>query len=176
VATPDSVQTRLRRAFDTGSASARPEGADDNILPTGDPSHIDLNGLGPAVLDELQELHEDWCGAPLVPTVAFGLRVYGQGQTLRRHTDRVKGHVISSVVHVAADVDEPWPLVIEDALGERHEVFLEPGEMLLYEGCKLPHSRPEPLSGRHYASLFLHYRPADWQLTLARVCRAAGNR
>ena len=120
-------------------------------------------------------MHEEWYGAPLVPTWAYGLRVYGEGQTLARHTDHAETHVISSIVHVAADVDDPWPLVVEDAQGERHEVVLEPGQMLLYEGAKLPHSRPEPLHGRYYASLFLHYRPADWPATLAEIRRDAGS-
>ena len=45
--------------------------------------------------------------------------------------------------------------------------------MLLYESAKLPHGRPQPLHGRHYASVFLHYRPVDWDETLAEVARGA---
>jgi prolyl 4-hydroxylase len=175
VSTPADVQGRLGRAFTSGWAAARPEGGDPNIMPSGDPTFVDLDDLGGVILGELQGLHEDWCGAPLEPTAAFGLRAYGEGQTLARHVDRFETHVISSVVHVAADVDEPWPLVVEDRSGERHEVVLEPGQMLLYEGAKLPHSRPAPLQGRHYTSLFLHYRPVDWPRTLDRVCREAAD-
>ena len=176
VPTPVVAHARLRHAFDTGLSSAVDEGASDMILPTGDPSMIDLGGLGEVLLDELRGVHEAWFGAPLVPTWAYGLRVYGRGQTLIRHADHVETHVISSIVHVAADVDEPWPLVVEDAEGDRHEVVLEPGQMLLYEGAKLPHSRPAPLRGRYYASLFLHYRPVDWPATLAEVHRDAERR
>jgi hypothetical protein len=68
-------------------------------------------------------------------------------------------------------VDEPWPHVVEDREGQCHDVYLEPGQMLLYEGAKLPHGRPHPLRGRYYASLFLHYRPTDWLRTLEGVCR-----
>ncbi|HEU5301255.1 MAG TPA: 2OG-Fe(II) oxygenase [Acidimicrobiia bacterium] len=173
VPTPAYVQARLAEFFAAEAASATDETADENILPTGTPSFVDVGELGTWVQEELRSVHEQWCQAPLEPTSYYGLRVYREGQTLARHADRYETHVISSVVHVAADVDEPWPLVIEDREGRRHDVYLEPGQLLLYEGAKLPHSRPHPLRGRHYASLFLHYRPTDWLRTLARVCRDA---
>jgi predicted 2-oxoglutarate/Fe(II)-dependent dioxygenase YbiX len=176
VATPPDVQARLAEAFAAGAATRFDEAVDENILPTGTPSFIDVGELGPWVLEELRAMHEHWCQAPLEPTASYGLRVYGEGQTLIRHTDRYETHVISSVVHVAADVDEPWPLVVEDHEGRRRDVYLEPGQLMLYEGAKLPHSRPHPLRGRHYASLFLHYRPTDWLRTLDRVSRDATSR
>ena len=134
-----------------------------------------VGALGEEVLAEMQALHEDWCGRRLLPSAAYGIRVYGEGQTLRPHCDRVETHVISSIVHIAADVDEPWPLSVQDATGRVHEVVLEPGQLLLYESAKLPHGRPQPLHGRSYASLFLHYRPVDWEHVLADVCRQAGD-
>jgi predicted 2-oxoglutarate/Fe(II)-dependent dioxygenase YbiX len=176
VSTPAEVQARLADAFAAGVASAPLEDIDGRFLPDGTPSFVDVGETGAWVHEELRALHEEWYRAPLETTSYYGLRVYGEGQTLGRHTDRYATHVISSVVHVAADVDEPWPLVVEDRDGRRHDVFLEPGQMLLYEGARLPHSRPLPLRGRHYASLFLHYRPTDWPHTLDRVCREAASR
>ncbi len=173
VATPPRVQDRLRRLFDEQRLTAAVEPSDDTFLPTGSPSVIPVGAAGTELLAELQPIHEDWCGRELVPSAAYGIRVYGNGQTLRPHTDRVETHVISSIVHVAADVDAPWALTVQDAAGQVHDVFLEPGEMLLYESAKLPHGRPNPLHGRHYASLFLHYRPVDWADTLEELCRRA---
>ena len=55
----------------------------------------------------------------------------------------------------------PWPLSIEDVHGEPHHVDLAPGELLFYEGARLPHGRPQPLEGEYYAGIFVHYRPLD---------------
>lgn len=175
VATPRDVQDRLVRRFEEGRPDAVAEATDATYLPTGEPSVIPLGEEGPRLLADLQAVHETWCGRSLVPSAAYGIRVYGEGQTLRPHCDRVETHVISSIVHVAADVDEPWALTIQDAAGKVHDVHLQPGEMLLYESAKLPHGRPEPLRGRQYASVFLHYRPVDWATTLADVCRTAAD-
>ena len=173
VATPADVQARLAEVLAARATSAADETTDDHFLPNGMPSFIDVGELGASVIEELRSMHEQWYQAPLEPTAYYGLRVYREGQTLTRHNDRCETHVISSIVHVGADVDEPWPLVVEDRDGQCHDVYLEPGQMLLYEGAKLPHSRPLPLRGRHYSSLFLHYRPTDWLRTLERVCRDA---
>ncbi len=171
--TPPAVHARLRSLFEDNRDRAEAEHSDATYLPSGDPSIIPVGEAGQEILQEMQELHEEWYGGPLVASAAYGIRLYGEGQTLHRHCDRVATHVISSVVHIAADTDEPWPLRIEDAAGRAHDIVLEPGQMLLYESAKLPHSRPTPLRGRYYASLFLHYRPVDWEATLAAVCRDA---
>ena len=39
---------------------------------------------------------------------------------------------------------------------------LKPGEIFLYESAKLPHGRPSTFFGEHYAALFMHFRPPDW--------------
>jgi Rps23 Pro-64 3,4-dihydroxylase Tpa1-like proline 4-hydroxylase len=171
VPTPAAVQERLHQLFVENRDRATPEHSDSNYLPSGDPSMIPFGETGDEILAELKPLHEEWCGGELVPSAAYGIRVYGEGQTLHRHCDRVETHVISSVVHIAADTDEPWPLTLEDADGKVHEVVLAPGEMVFYESARMPHARPTPLRGRHYASCFLHYRPTDWAATLELACR-----
>lgn len=37
--------------------------------------------------------------------------------------------------------------------------------MLFYESAKCLHGRPRPLRGSYYASVFVHYKPVDWDLT-----------
>ena len=56
-------------------------------------------------------------------------------------------------------VDEPWALNIEDHFFRAHEVFLEPGEMVLYESARLNHGRIKPLNGDSFSNLFVHYYP-----------------
>merc|ERR1719235_505253 len=108
-------------------------------------------------------MHEAWAGGvQLQPTTAYGLRVYHDGNNLTMHVDQapVGTHVISSILHVDRDVDEPWPLVITGYDGRTVEVDLQPGQLLFYESAKCIHGRPRPLRGRWYSSLFMHYRPA----------------
>ena len=113
-----------------------------------------------ALLVALRPVHEEWCGFSLVESACYGIRVYLRGAYLYEHTDTPATHIISSTICVNRDTDEPWPLCIEDSAGIRHDVVLEPGEMLLYEGARLRHGRPYPMCGAFYAGIYLHYRPA----------------
>jgi hypothetical protein len=114
-----------------------------------------------ALLLALKPLHEEWCGFPLVPSACYGIRVYQRGAYLHEHVDTSATHIVSSTICVGKETEGPWPLSIEDAEGELHEVAIEPGEMLFYEGAYLRHGRPYPLQGSYYAGIYLHYRPAD---------------
>jgi hypothetical protein len=113
-----------------------------------------------ALLLALKPMHEEWCGFPLVPSACYGIRVYQRGTYLHEHTDTWDTHIVSSTICVGQETEGPWPLSIEDAAGEQHEVVLAPGEMLFYEGAYLRHGRPYPLQGAYYAGIYLHYRPA----------------
>ena len=56
-------------------------------------------------------------------------------------------------------VDEEWPLTIIDHKKNRLKVYLKPGDMLLYESCKVPHGRQFPLNGDYYDNLFVRFFP-----------------
>ena len=72
-------------------------------------------------------------------------------------------HIISSILHVGHDPEgEPWPLVLEDLRGNTNEIFLEKGDLLLYESSKCFHGRPKRYNGGWYSSLFTHFYPEDW--------------
>ena len=55
-------------------------------------------------------------------------------------------------------VDKPWPLTVISHLGEKKKIFLNPGEMLLYESAKMPHGRQFPLKGEYYDNLLVHFK------------------
>ncbi|MEE9415818.1 MAG: 2OG-Fe(II) oxygenase [Acidimicrobiales bacterium] len=166
VDTPPEIQRQLAEAYTTGLADAHAEGSDATYLTAGDPNFIDIDNLGYEIGAELQAIHQEWSGQELELTAAYGIRTYRRGQVLRRHVDRFETHVISSVVHIDNESDEPWPLHIEDHDGKVHEVCLKPGQILLYESAVCAHSRPTPFAGEHYGSLFLHFKPTtDWNYT-----------
>lgn len=141
----------------------RPEAPIDEISTTAPdfvPALMCENGTFNAEMSELlKPLHEAWSGMALTESACYGFRAYQRGSYLLNHVDRTETHIISSTVCVDASLEEPWPLYVEDILGEVHEINLEPGELLLYEGARLVHGRPWPLVGDYYVGLFVHYRP-----------------
>ena len=120
---------------------------------------------------ELHGIMEQWAGIALLPTHVYGIRRYARGALLKVHRDRSGTHVFGASLNIAQQLEEPWPLVIEDHLARRHEVALQPGEMLLFESARLPHGRPRPLRGEFYAGVFAHYRPCRGAETSARPRR-----
>ena len=110
--------------------------------------------------DSLKPQLETWSKTELIPTFVYGIRVYKKGSVLISHRDRLKTHIISAIINVDQEVDEEWPLVIEDNYYRKHQVFLKPGEMVFYESARLIHGRPIPLKGKHFANIFCHFTPA----------------
>ena len=128
------------------------------------PLMVDVGGeLRDRAMNGMKHIHEKWSGVKLIPNNAYGLRVYRNQSNLQMHIDESSTHIISSILHVGHDAEgDPWPLVIESFDGSTNEVFLETGDMLLYESSKCFHGRPKRYNGKWYSSLFTHYYPADW--------------
>jgi hypothetical protein len=91
--------------------------------------------------------------------LSFG---WQNGSTLRDHLDVLETHVISGILHIDSDLDAPYPIQIEDGFGVLRSADLKPGDLMFYESAKCFHQRKEPMQGRHYASIFMHYRPKGW--------------
>ena len=109
---------------------------------------------------------EDWSDVALEPTYVYGIRTYYRGSKLEPHRDRENTHIISAILNISQQVDEEWPLEIEDHMYRKHRIFLRPGEMLLYEGGRLQHGRPSPLQGSFFANIFVHYKPKAYNYFL----------
>lgn len=117
--------------------------------------------LKPLLFEEVQKIMEDWLSnkVKLTPVAMYGIRLYTRGTWLAMHVDRPDTHIISAIINVDQEVEEPYALQIMDHEGVVHSVTLEPGEMILYEGATCAHGRTEPLKGKYYANLFVHFRP-----------------
>ncbi|MEM9302139.1 MAG: hypothetical protein AAGE01_08520 [Pseudomonadota bacterium] len=160
---PTEIHNRMLRQFRSCTADFRPEGAIDAIKTT-QPQvipalYFEDHAFNRSVLEELQPLHEAWCGMGLEQSACYGFRVYQRGSYLFNHVDRTRTHIISSTVCIDSDVDEPWPLYIADIEGNAFTVDMTPGDAVFYEGASLVHGRPWPLNGDWYAGMFVHYRP-----------------
>lgn len=114
-------------------------------------SIIELSqALRDKVHDELKPLLEKWCGESLEPTFVYGIRTYHHGAILKSHRDRLETHIISAIINIEQDVNEPWPLVIDDNYYRSNEVFITPQEVIMYEGARLLHGRPIALNGKSF--------------------------
>jgi len=106
-------------------------------------------------------------------------RFYRSSQALNCHVDR-DACEISVSVHVSTDLKEPWAFRIKTpdtyvdekkmqvlVPGEWKNIYLEPGDCVLYKGCERPHERtPMPYGKQgffkkkktcYYHNIFFHY-------------------
>ena len=79
-----------------------------------------------------------------------------------QRTRAVRTHIASAVIQVAQDAEEGWPIELIDENDDIIEVYMQPGQMLLYEGSRVPHGRPRRFEGDSFANIFAHYKPKDW--------------
>jgi len=118
------------------------------------------------VQDEMKQVLEWWTKTRLKHTTTFGIRVYRREAMLINHLDRKDTHHVSAIlqVHQVCDEDGGWPLeVIHPHREGLTEVYLQPGEMMLYEGARIPHGRPMRFRGEEFANVFSHFVPADFR-------------
>eukprot|EP00934_Nitzschia_sp_Nitz4_P003980 Nitzschia sp. Nitz4//scaffold1_size375055//147626//149253//NITZ4_000259-RA/size375055-augustus-gene-0.715-mRNA-1//-1//CDS//3329540994//3970//frame0 len=105
---------------------------------------------------ESSAILEEWTQQELQPASLYGIRIYGKGSVMLPHVDRLP-LVISAIISVAQEIDEPWPTEIYDHQGRAHNVTMEPGDMLLFESASCIHGHPFPLVGKYSAAIFVHF-------------------
>ena len=146
---PEFVQGRYIEIQETGEAGSE-------VVELSDELRKEIhNSLKPQL--------EAWSKTELLPTFVYGIRVYKKGSVLIPHRDRLKTHIISAIINVDQEVDEKWPLIIEDNYYRKHNVFLNPGEVIFYESARLDHGRPLPLKGEKFANIFCHFMPVNME-------------
>jgi hypothetical protein len=106
---------------------------------------------------------EEFVGDTLVPTYSYW-RFYQKGDVLFKHQDRESCEISTTLClgYNTSNIDTSvypsyaWPMYLEDLQGSTVPVSLNPGDMIIYKGCDLPHWR-EPYLGLNHAQVFLHY-------------------
>lgn len=112
---------------------------------------------------EMKGVLEWWTnGTQLQHTATYGVRIYPRHALLVNHVDNSATHLASAVLQLSQKVDEGWPLEVVKEDGTVCEVYLQPGEMVLYEGARLFHGRPMRFKGHHFANVFSHFKPWNW--------------
>lgn len=119
-----------------------------------------------AVIQEMKEILQWWSKQRLKHSVTFGLRIYTRGSMLINHLDRKDSHIVSAVLQIAQTVDEDggWPLEVNHPHHhDNKEIYLQSGEMVLYEGARIFHGRPMRFRGDEFANIFSHFAPMDYR-------------
>merc|ERR1712039_435506 len=114
---------------------------------------------------EMRDVLEWWTGTSLSHMKTFGVRIYRRGSMLINHLDRKETHIVSAVIQVAQqdDAEAGWPLEVHHPHKDgAFEVYLQPGQMVLYEGARLLHGRPKRFQGEEFANIFVHFRPDSY--------------
>lgn len=125
---------------------------------------VDLSPeLRDKIHDALKPMLEEWCGEELEKTYVYGIRTYKDKAILKPHRDRLETHIISAIFNVDQEVNQDWPLVIEDNFYREHHVILKPGDLVFYEGARLTHGRPIPFNGKSFSNVFCHFKPKSYQ-------------
>jgi prolyl 4-hydroxylase len=96
-------------------------------------------------------------------TSTFGARIYHRNSMLIDHVDRADTHLASAVLQIDQDLEDGWPLEVIGSDGEYYEVYLQPYEMVLYEGARLFHGRPMRFNGTDFANIFSHFAPKGYK-------------
>lgn len=114
------------------------------------------------IVKEMQKVLEWWTRLRLRHTSTFGIRVYKGGSMLINHVDRHDTHLASAVIQVGQEAEKGWPLELLTPSGLPLEVYLQPGQMVLYEGARVFHGRPMRFVGKSFANIFSHFSPAGY--------------
>lgn len=116
------------------------------------------------VHEEMGEILKLWIKNKyeLEKTAIYGIRSYRKGAILEMHKDRIETHHISAII-IVDRAGKNWPLAIEDHEGNLHEVYTEPGQMILYESAVCSHGRPTEFQGEYFRNFFLHYKFKNYE-------------
>jgi hypothetical protein len=106
----------------------------------------------------LQKDYENILNKKLFPCYSFA-RVMYEGAVMKKHKDRPSCQYSVSIC-IDEDLDNPYPIFIEDYAGKTHSVHLKSGDALFYNGTELNHWREE-YQGKEQMQVFLHYVDAE---------------
>jgi len=104
------------------------------------------------LLCELTPRISEISGLTVLPTYSY-IRVYQSGDDLKKHSDRDSCEV-SVTLNLGGDCD--WPIYIQRPDGTTASVTMQPGDAMLYLGCRADHWR-DPIPGTKCIQVFLHY-------------------
>ena len=168
---PDPTWEYIRSYYDDNKVNQineEFEGKDQFIKGSGSSTLITITDeFRNKVHNDLYDLHKEFCNHNIEKSYVYGIRSYKRGVVLETHKDRVETHHIASIICVDKDLrcgcsnkefGDDWGLDIEDHNGKWHKIYLEVGEMIMYESAACQHGRLSPFEGTYFNNLFVHYK------------------
>ena len=86
--------------------------------------------------------------------ILYGFRIYLNKSIIRMHRDNIRLN-IGAILQID-QWGKPWELDIEDHDGNKHEILLSAGEMIVYESSRITHGRLKQFEGVYYTNLLFH--------------------
>jgi hypothetical protein len=102
----------------------------------------------------LQNQIEEIIGKELYPCYTYA-RIMYKGAEMLKHKDRPSCQY-SATICIDQDIENEYPLFIENYAGEVSSIILQPGDMIVYNGTELSHWREE-YQGNGHMQAFIHY-------------------
>lgn len=106
----------------------------------------------------IQPKVEEVTGLKLFPCYTYARAMF-KGAIMLKHKDRPSCQY-SITMCIDDDRDNEYPIFMENYAGEVHEVYLAPGDMIVYNGTELNHWRERYL-GKRQIQAFMHYVDAN---------------
>jgi len=114
-----------------------------------------------SIEEKLRPIMEEWAGFPLTHVATYGPREYRKTSALRMHVDR-ETHIISCILNISQEgCKGDWALQVREHDGIIKDIYMEPGDMVLYESRTVMHGRPTKNPCESYINIFLHWQPAE---------------
>ena len=106
----------------------------------------------------LQKDYETILNKKLFPCYSYARTMY-RGANMKPHKDKPSCQY-SVTICIDEDLNNPYPIFIEDYAGKTHSVHLKSGDALFYNGTELNHWREE-YQGKEQMQVMLHYVDAE---------------
>jgi hypothetical protein len=141
-----------------------------------DDEYYQNKNLRTLIWDETKPILEQWVGnggvgddenghiinsVELSPSSLVGTHIFTERTVIPPRVESLP-FVINAIIHVANDVDTPWPIEVYGHDGNAQNVTLDVGEMLVYESASVIVGRPFPLTGRYHADIMVSFEPLGY--------------
>lgn len=150
----DCIATQFRIIRDGCSAALGDIDFGDNLIKKSFSMYSPI--FSEALMLSLHKDYEKILERELYPCYSYA-RIMYKGASMRKHQDRAS---CQYSVTICISEDIPYPIFIEDKKNVEHEVHLNPGDVLFYNGTRLQHWRNE-YEGKEHIQAFVHYVDAN---------------
>eukprot|EP00930_Biecheleria_cincta_P032949 TRINITY_DN22816_c0_g1_i2.p1 TRINITY_DN22816_c0_g1~~TRINITY_DN22816_c0_g1_i2.p1 ORF type:complete len:433 (-),score=81.79 TRINITY_DN22816_c0_g1_i2:31-1299(-) len=160
--TPPELMQKLQEFWRSNQGRASPDKFEPILGPTASkilPLPENFLGKNGIINQAISPIVEKSCQQKLELASILGIRVYQSGSEVQEHVDALERTVTVALPIMAAGTAIGWHLNLSPHPKHWRPMALGAGQLLMYEGSWLPHSRRVPLKAGILAMLFVEYRP-----------------